>query len=175
MTKFRVKLCTLLATVFVACVMCGVCMFTFADGASAAAVDENGWNTQVTRGDAKADVGHSVGDDGYSTFTDLQNGDKITFSEAVKIPFQDVFGSGKQLSIGHKRERYGQYQMGGLREKTRHGRPFYRRADLQRYDSRYVLGNHGDRRSVACRRGRREQRIQRKAGRGGSARLFHIR
>lgn len=98
MTKFRVKLCTLLATVFVACVMCGVCMFTFADGASAAAVDENGWNTQVTRGDAKADVGHSVGDDGYSTFTDLQNGDKITFSEAVKIPFQDVFGSGKQLS-----------------------------------------------------------------------------
>lgn len=35
MTKFRVKLCTLLATVFVACVMCGVCMFTFADGASA--------------------------------------------------------------------------------------------------------------------------------------------
>lgn len=100
MTKFRVKLCTLLATIFVACVMCGVCLFTFADGANAATVDENGWNTQVTRGDAKADVGHSIGDDGFSTFTDLQNGDKITYATEIDIPYQDVSFGGLEVTIG---------------------------------------------------------------------------
>lgn len=88
MTKFRVKLCTLLATVFVACVMCGVCMFTFADGAVQNSVI-NGWNSAVTRDGETADGGGVATEDGFAKYTSVKNGDVISYSGAFHSPKSD--------------------------------------------------------------------------------------
>lgn len=88
MTKFRIKLCTLLATLLVACIVCGACLFTSVR-AENDSVDVNGWNTQVTRGGAAADGGHTLSDKGFTTYTDLQDGDVITYADVLHSPVVD--------------------------------------------------------------------------------------
>lgn len=83
MSKIKFKFCLLLSLVLAACIVCGTCLLAFADGA-ANEVDANGWNTMVTRGGEYADGGHRTDENYYSTYTDLQDGDQITYGGTLQ-------------------------------------------------------------------------------------------
>ena len=83
MSKIKFRFCLLLSLVLAACIVCGTCLLAFADGA-ANEVDANGWNTMVTRGGEYADGGHRTDENYYSTYTDLQDGDQITYGGTLQ-------------------------------------------------------------------------------------------
>lgn len=83
MSKIKFRFCLLLSLVLAACIVCGTCLLAFAEGA-ANEVDANGWNTMVTRGGEYADGGHRTDENYYSTYTDLQDGDQITYGGTLQ-------------------------------------------------------------------------------------------
>lgn len=92
MSKIKFRFCLLLSLVLAACIVCGTCLLAFADGA-ANEVDANGWNTMVTRGGEYADGGHRTDENYYSTYTDLQDGDQITYGGTLDSKVVDYLAS----------------------------------------------------------------------------------
>ena len=92
MSKIKFRFCLLLSLVLAACIVCGTCLLAFAEGA-ANEVDANGWNTMVTRGGEYADGGHRTDENYYSTYTDLQDGDQITYGGTLDSKVVDYLAS----------------------------------------------------------------------------------
>lgn len=89
MKRVRLTVCLLVMCMALTCVGIGIGSFAFADEVTQS-VDANGWNTAVTRGGDIADGGHTINEDGLTTYTNVQAGDKITYASEIGIPFLDV-------------------------------------------------------------------------------------
>lgn len=85
MTKFKFRTCLILSVLMAISLIFGIGAFAFAaEGTSENAVDGNGWNTKVTRGDALVEAGHREDAEYYTTYTDLQSGDVIKYASSLK-------------------------------------------------------------------------------------------
>ncbi len=85
MKLLKRKLSAIAMILVMAVAACGMSLFAFAD-TTENPVDANGWNTQVTRGGALANAGHKLGDENFTSYTDLKDGDVITYGDTIQSP-----------------------------------------------------------------------------------------
>lgn len=103
--RIRLAFIAILSALALAFLVIGLNLTNFLSPISAKAENTvvNGWNSEVSRGEAKVDLG-TAGDNGFAKYTDLQSGDVVSYNGKIKSTASDMLvrTTPYRISIGAK-------------------------------------------------------------------------